>query len=613
MPMNTIRNLYQKSYRFLTRKLANKLILIFSFTVSLFIIALIFISYNRTTDTLIKDFIDNNKSILKLVNQNFENDIEQIDEFSLTPRQDAQLMTRLTLEEDDYDSEKYIETQLRNMFYSRKDIEEIRFYIPSSMNVYYISRSNANIGVDRRVDIRKEPWYQKATEGKYFRHIDPKLGSKADKQDLKEEKIFFTFYRALINIQDQQPLGMVSISFNNTLLKKTIKDEYLENGAIMCILDKENNLFYFNSPVLEKNQAIQELLNGIKENAGTGNFKIRINKFDYLTVFDVSENSGWKMIKLIPLDAISEKIRETRDLSLFAGVIFVFLLIVLIMLVSNAITVPLKRLSRQMDKVGGGNFAVQAEIKGNDEIARLAQKFNSMVTQINDLVNENYLAEINEKTARLKALEAQINPHFLYNSLQAIATKAVMGGMKDISKMIEALAYNLRYCIKEEELVTVSKEMKHINNYLILHKARFDDRLTVEISVQEGTGDVQIPKLSVHTLVENSIKHGLETMTESILIKIHAYFENEHTIIEVSDDGPGMANERLQQVIRDLEDQNWLDKANESIGLKNLNARLKLMYGNEANIDITSGPGLGTVMKMILPQNNQGTDKAANA
>lgn len=606
MLMKTFRNLYEKPYRFLTRKLANKLILIFSFTVSMFIIALIFISYNRTTDTLTKDFIDNNKSILKLVNQNFENDIEQIDEFSLTPRQDALLMSRLMLEEDDYDSEKYIETQLRNMFYSRKDIEEIRFYIPSSMNVYYISRTNANIGVDRGIDIRKESWYKKATEGKFFRYIEPKLGAKADKQDLEEEKIFFTFYRTLINIQDKEPLGIVSISFNNSLLKKTVKDEYIENGGIMCILDKEDNLFYFSSSILEESQAIQELLYGIKENTGSGNFKIRINKSEYLAVFDISGNSAWKMIKLIPVDTISEKIRETRDLSLFAGVIFILLLILLIMLAANAITVPLKRLSKQMDKVGGGNFAVQAEIKGNDEIARLAQKFNSMVAQINDLVNEKYFAEINEKTARLKALEAQINPHFLYNSLQAIATKAVMGGMKDISRMVEALAYNLRYCIKEEELVTVSKEMRHINNYLILHKARFDDRLSVEISVEEGTGDVQIPKLSVHTLVENSIKHGLETMTNSIVIKIYAYFENEHTVIEVSDDGPGMSKERLLQVISDMEDKNWLEKANDSIGLKNLNARLKLMYGNDAHLDISSSQGIGTVMRMVLPQKDRG-------
>lgn len=162
------------------------------------------------------------------------------------------------------------------------------------------------------------------------------------------------------------------------------------------------------------------------------------------------------------------------------------------------------------------------------------------------------------------------------------------------------MAYNLRYCIKGGDMVKVSDEMQHINNFLILHKARFEDRLNVEVIVEEGTPDVMIPKLSVHTLVENAIKHCLEQITGSITIKVHSYLENEWAIVKVTDDGPGMTDERLNKIRSDLDQTNCLDGNNENIGLKNLNARLKLMYDNNARLELTSSLNYGTEIRMVI-------------
>jgi two-component system, sensor histidine kinase YesM len=585
-----------------TGKLANKLILILSPSVAVFIILLIFISYTRTTETLKNDFVENNKSILKLVIQNFDNYIEQVDEFSLTPRMDVsgKFMKLLPLDDYDYESDNYIDEQIVNMFNIRQDVEEMRLYIPSGSKEKYISRTFPKVRNNINADFKSEAWYRQAIQGRYYRWIEPSSQS-TEHQTSSGKRVLFTFYRALINISDQRPLGVIAISLNHTQINRMIRREYTQNGEIICIFDKNNKAMYFSDNGLEGNPTFGGLFQNEKEGSVAGDFNIKIDSNNYLAVYTASDNLEWKAVKLIPLDMLNEKVRETRNISIILAILFIVIFTLLIIFVSNLITGSLRSLSRQMDKVGGGNFKTKAYVRGDDEIAHLAQKFNYMVEQVDGLVNEKYIAQINEKTARLKALEAQINPHFIYNALQAISAKAVIGGMKDISRMIEALAYNLRYCIKGGDMVMVSNEIAHIENFLILHKARFEDRLSVEILVEEGTQDIVVPKLSIHTLVENSIKHCLEMMTDSILIRIHAYAGDGNITISVSDDGPGMTPERLEQVLGELEDPRWLEKPEESIGLKNLNARLKLLYGNDAFLVIKSSPNVGTEIKIVLP------------
>lgn len=584
-----------------TARLANKLVLIFSISVSIFIVMLILISYFRDTSMLTKDFIDNNRNNLKIINQNLINYINQIDDFSLTPRKDLKFMSFLGDEDYYYENETYMQSMIRNMFNIRQDIESIRFYAIESKKEIYISRLFANTRIDYDVDRKNEAWYQKSISGKFFRYIESIFMDPENSKEQENKKVFFTFHRTIINIPDKKPLGIISISFDYTLMNLMIDEQYSQNGEIVCIFNKNDELFYSSSTKQQQKFMPGDILKGINGKNANGNFKKSLDGTDYLVVYNISEDKEWKTAKFIPIKMLNEKVRQTRDLSLMMGGIFILLFVVLIIFVSNIITGPLRKLSKQMDRVGSGNFKAKAEIRGNDEIAHLADKFNSMVVQIDDLVNDKYMAEINEKTARLKALEAQVNPHFLYNSLQAIASKAILSGMKDISKMIEALAYTLRYCIKGGDMVRISNEIENIKNYLILHKARYEERLSVEINVEDGTRDVMIPKLSIHTLVENSIKHCLESITFSILIKIHCYIEKDRIIILVTDNGPGMLEKQLEHVRNEMNDTNWLGKNNESIGLKNLNSRLRLMYENDAYVEIDSIPGQGTETRIVLP------------
>lgn len=608
MNLKMINRCIKDFYNSFTGRLANKLILIFSLIVSVFIIALVMLSYFRTIDISTSDFIDKNKSVLELVGQSFDNYIQQIDGLSLSLRKDEgeQLISILAGDNNDYQSDRYIENQVQNLFNSRQDIAEVSLYIPSSGKDFYISRTYANVRIRQAINLQNAEWYKNAIMGRYFRYVEPGSVKSDDITQSGNNEVFFTFHRALININNQKPLAVVSISFDYSMIKRNIWSENSPEGEVLSIYDKDDKLFYCSDSNLENADGLNSLLAGTTQDSASGSFRTKINNKEYLVVYNVSEAFGWKTAKLIPIDALNQRSRQNRNISLMLGIAFILILITLIIFVSNIITGSLNRLHRQMDKVGKGDFKIKAEIHGNDEIAHLAQKFNFMVEQIYELVNEKYIAKINEKTAQLKALEAQIDPHFLYNSLQAISSKAVLNGNKDISRMIEALANSFRYCIKGGDMVRISDEMEHINNYLILHKARFEDRLFIEVTVEDGTQDTMIPKLSVHTLVENSIKHCIEHVTRFVTIKIHTYIDNGRTIIQVSDNGPGIAQEQLQELKNELNSSKMIEESNEKIGLKNLNARLKLMYDNDASLEIVSCLNQGTEIRIILPMKGRG-------
>ncbi|WP_261306295.1 sensor histidine kinase [Paenibacillus andongensis] len=273
-----------------------------------------------------------------------------------------------------------------------------------------------------------------------------------------------------------------------------------------------------------------------------------------------------------------------------------------VIIVSNAITGRLKDFSRRIEQLGEGNFELDYELKGQDEIAHLSRKFNQMVLKINDLIAERYEIKLNERNARLKALEAQINPHFLYNSLQAISTEAIIHEVDSIQQMVDALASSLRYCIKDGETVSLRHELEHIENYLILQIARFGDRLQVAVDIPEEAKAFLIPKMTLQILLENAIEHALEQMSEAIYIEIRADFNGQWLVIYVADDGPGMTASRLEQVTSSL-NENYME-VHEEIGLKNLYSRIKLMFGSEAHMTIRSQKNQGTEIEIGLPVKN---------
>jgi two-component system sensor histidine kinase YesM len=573
-------------------RLRNKLIFTFSLIVVLIVILLTYLSFWQTANINEANFIESNQKILKLVNQNLDNYVDQIDELSLSPRKDTQFMDALLSNE--YLGQIYIQNQIKNLFYSREDIAEISIYTPLDNQIYKISRSTVNLTQEQNTEIPKEAWYKQAAQSPKFRSIEPLYNN----QKTGEPQNFLVFHRILINIADKRPLASISITLNLLEFNRIIHDVSEKSEEFVGLFSEMNMPFFLSDQKFSVNQ--QEILANMDFQAEDPQHTIlKQGHSNYLMIYHISKQNKWRLVQLTPMDILNKAAAKARQMNLLVGSGFVIFFIVVIVIVANAITRRLKNFSRRIEQLGEGNFELDYEFKGLDEIANLSRKFNQMVVRMNDLIAERYEIKINERNARLRALESQINPHFLYNSLQAISTEAIVNEMDSIHHMVDALASSLRYCIKEGETVTLADELEHIHNYLVLQKARFGSRLNAEFTISDEVLKGLIPKMSLQILLENSIEHALEKMSEAIHIQIYAFAEEDIVILKITDDGPGISFERLQEIIRTLNDNYF--EYQEGIGLKNLYSRLKLRFGNNALLTIRSEYNEGTEVEIRLP------------
>lgn len=597
-----------------SRRLANKLILLFTIIIVLVVTSLTFISYGMLRKESVDNSIASTSNNLLLVGRNLESYLDGIEQLSLPQISYDEITYAILHESEDYASKMYVEDYLKNLYFSRNDLEAIYLYVIKEHKYYYVTKENYNITVRvaEHPSIENLSWYKKALASPFNRSYQSFVknqSSMINSSDypINKDKSFMGYHRLLRSIVSREPQAVLSLYFNSSVTDEIMKDIPFSKGQHLMYVSPDNEPFVVDDPGFYQQSEQAGLLKELTPASG-GRVTWSDKEEKYLVIYDISKKEGWKLIKPIPYKEIYEAATTTRKLNYFIGLLFLIVSVILVSFISNKITNPLKNLSLQMKRFSTGSFDAEAQVEGKDEIAYLSRHFNKMVEKTNELINERYKMKIVEKNAVLKALEAEINPHFLYNALQAISTKALKNNNDDIVDMVDNLAMTLRYCISGKEVVHAREELKHIERYLALQKARFGNRMQVAYQWEDPLLELEIPKLSIQTLVENCIKHALEKVSTTITITIEAHVTPSHTVISVTDDGPGFSGERLEQVRSSLQIQ-WEDQGGEnaaesdteSIGLKNLNTRLKLLYGEAAGLAITSDAG-GTKMDMRLPR-----------
>nr|WP_028530889.1 histidine kinase [Paenibacillus sp. HW567] len=619
----TLYKLFEPLLERISRRLANKLILLFTIIIILVVTSLTFISYGMLRKESVNNSISSTSNNLLLVGRNLESYLDGIGQLSLPQISYDEFNYALLHESEDYASKMYVEDYLKNLYFSRNDLEAIYLYVIKEHKYYYVTKENYNITVREaeHPSIENLSWYKRALASPFNRSYQSFVKDRSELEKsadypVNSDKSFMGYHRLLRSIVSREPQAVLSLYFNSSVTDEIMKDIPFSTGEHLMYVSPDNEPFVVDNPEFYRNSEAAGLLKLLTPALG-GRVTWSYNKEKYLVIYDISKKEGWKLIKPIPYKQIYEAATTTRLLSYSIGLLFLIVSVILVSFTSNKITSPLKHLSLQMKRFSTGSFDAEAVVEGNDEIAYLSRHFNKMVERTNELINERYKMKIVEKNAVLKALEAEINPHFLYNALQAISTKALKNNNDDIVEMVDNLALTLRYCISGKDVVQASEELKHIERYLALQKARFGSRMQVAYDWNDSLRALRIPKLSIQTLVENCIKHALEKVSSTVTIRIEAHITPTHSVISVLDDGPGIRPERLEEVLSSLQIQ-WEDRGgepeekDESIGLKNLNTRLKLLYGEEAGLTIASDEQ-GTRMDMRLPrgglgQHVQGTD-----
>ncbi|MDF2590398.1 MAG: hypothetical protein K0S41_4241, partial [Anaerocolumna sp.] len=467
-------------------------------TVSVIIITIISYNYRSNIKTIMLQQIAINTTLLELETQNLDAYLSEIGRYSLLIRNDEKIMLNFKRRNDlSYSDIVELQSQIKSNFYSRNDLLSYRLYLSNHPENFEISRTKQRVGIFYNDTIELMHEYKLFTIGKYYNYIKP----------TKEKTTFLVYYRTIINIENKDPLAIVELTFDTSYIDSIAKN-HDDTGEILCMLDSGGRLFYSNREDVFTDEITRQLNNRINtENQNS--FTVEFNGTKYLCIYNKSLKQNYSILILNPLSKIDYQVIKTRNISLLLGFIAISISALVSIIFIDLVTKPLSKLSHRLKKVGKGNFTSTTNISGSKEITQLADNFNDMIQEINDLITKNYLSEINEKTARLIALEAQLNPHFLYNTLQAISAEAIVNKQPQINSMVTALASMLRYTIKGGDMVKLEQEMKHVKDYLLLQHARFGESLTYEINMDPNSMDILIPKISIQLLVENAIVHGM--------------------------------------------------------------------------------------------------------
>lgn len=577
---------------------SRQLILAITLIVFLILTAMTGFTYERTIGIINRQQSSSSQEILDLKRNNFSSYMAQLENYSMQLRYNDRLLNIMSSDKPiDYVSSSTVSSALRDTFLTRGDVVSYRVYLLKSQTCYSITRSDFNVRSFSAQSVGDGDLFQEANSAKNnYLAFRPEYG---------ENGKFLTVCRVFINIINRRPLAFVEVTVDNSFCAG-LSSRNSGMNSILGILNRQGQLTFTSDDSILSTRNISQVKPVLSSRSGS----VSLGKKDYLTVSSDTADGNWKLVSLLPQDILREPVARNRNLSLFLALIAFLVSACLISMLIRIQMRPLQTLAKQMRNVGRGDFKTKVHAGGSAEISNLSRQFNWMTDRIDDLIQKNYVSELNEKIAQMKALEAQVDPHFLYNTLQAISTEAVLSGQKTIQQMIEALASLLRYSVREKDRVPIETEISHVRQYLFLQNARFEDRLAYEIQVDDAAQSLLIPKISILSLVENSIKHGLENSSERIFIRVCVQVAENELKIAVSDDGRGMTQQRLAEV-RDMTAPEGMDESS-SIGLPNLAARMKILYGERAVLSIASEHGAGTKVELAIPLNEEGGTSCIN-
>lgn len=312
-----------------------------------------------------------------------------------------------------------------------------------------------------------------------------------------------------------------------------------------------------------------------------------------LVCYDTCSITGWISAMIIPVKSVLFDLSSIRFYTFYSAIILVALSVIIAYFISGRITEPIKKLLVAIQKSGEGKFTTKIDVQQNDEMGYLIKKFNEMNDRIQVLINENFVSRIKEKEAEITALNMQMNPHFLYNTLNIINWVAIENGQKDISRLIISLSTMLQYTThNKRETVEFHEDLEWLKSYVYLLANRFRGKFSVNYNIESSLLDTEVPKLFLQPFIENAIIHGFEGICSGGVIVVSAWIEENLRYFCVEDNGKGMDDSKFYEV---------MNSGTDSIGICNIDRRVKLLYGEGYGVRLLSKYGENTRIGVVLP------------
>jgi two-component system, sensor histidine kinase YesM len=400
-------------------------------------------------------------------------------------------------------------------------------------------------------------------------------------------------------------LGTLLLVIDNRLLFGDVNPVHLPVGALVYMTDRYGRLFYTN---VESSKLGEPVPQNILSNR------------NFMVQREMIPDLGGEIIIQMPNHVLLEGLNEVRREQLIMIAIALVLMMIPLLYVSNNILQPLKKFMRLMGEVSLGekkHLSKRIQVEGYAEMIIMASRFNDMLTEIENLTERLlesdrvlYETELIKRRAELALLQSQINPHFLYNTLESIKGLAAEEGSKQTFALTRALALFFRCSIKEADMVSLEREWMIVKNYIFIQQTRFGKRLRVEYDIPEECLPCMVPKMILQPIVENAIKHGIEPLERTGLLMIKGYRDGGGLHLSVEDNGMGILPEKLEGIQNTIESRPGThvhdgDPA-AGIGLANVHARIRMIFGEPYGIKMMSESQVGTTVSLTLPVRGDG-------
>ena len=393
--------------------------------------------------------------------------------------------------------------------------------------------------------------------------------------------------------------GVLLVDMNFSGIEQICKDVSFSDGqGYLYLIDRNGEIIYHPRQQLiyaglleENNQAAAAYSDGTY----TEVFRSQRRQVTVKTV----GYTGWKLVGVAPTESLRDNYSQLLLFALFVVSLSIFLLVFVNLRLSEWITAPMKKLDLAVRQLEKGAETADFDVDGPYEVEHLSHSVQSMVSTMRHLMEDVIQQEEEKRRSELDVLQSQINPHFLYNTLDSVVWMTENGRTQEAVVMLTALARFFRISLsKGSNIIPIGDELEHARNYLTIQKMRYKNKFSVDISAEPGIEKLYTIKLIVQPILENAIYHGMEYADGDGEIHIRAFREGENAVIEVEDNGPGMSDETVQQLLK----PGRCSKAKGSgIGLRNVHQRIRLTFGAAYGLSIRSEPDNGTVVRICLP------------
>lgn len=551
------------------------------------------ISMNYTRTSVFENSSLYTQTIIKQMNQNIDSYIDYMENISYLVSSNEDVQTYLFGDHVGPEVRGRILNQFETILDSRSDI--LNLGIISENGRMFINDGREMTNPD--LDIHSQEWYMNALNGSQSSYLS---SSHVQHIISGERPWVITLSRGIRNQSSgsTKKEAVFFIDLNYSAISGLCDQNIVGNQGYAFILDAEGNIVYHPQQQQLYNELQTENIGLIMESE-SDTILYGKGSGEKLYTISRSEKTGWTVVDSVRVEELLRKSNEAQSLYILVAAGLVAVALFFSKFIAKNITQPIQKLCESMEKVQEGDFSVSdIVVDSANEIGSLTTSFNVMTHRIQNLMEQNIREQEAKRKSELKALQSQINPHFLYNTLDSIIWMAEGKKNEEVVLMTASLARLLRQSISnEDEVVSIGQEIEYARGYLTIQKMRYKDKMEYQIDVDPSILNIPLIKLVLQPVIENAIYHGLKYKESKGFLLVRGFPKDGNAVLQVIDDGVGMDEETLEHIY----EKHKVNYRSNGVGIYNVQKRLQLYYGNEYGITYESEVGKGTTATITIP------------